>query len=68
MKTRHRRAWIVLGGLSTLGIAVIFILNALNSNIALYVTPSEVAMGKSPKNQSFRIGGLVKVDSVKRDD
>jgi cytochrome c-type biogenesis protein CcmE len=44
------------------------VLNALNSNIALYVTPSEVAAGKSPKGQAFRIGGMVKEGSVRRDN
>jgi len=43
-------------------------LNALDSNIALYVTPSEVAAGKSPQGKAFRIGGLVKEGSVKRQD
>jgi cytochrome c-type biogenesis protein CcmE len=50
-----------------IGVAALLILNALNSNIALYVTPSEVAAGKSPQGQAFRIGGMVKDDSVKRD-
>jgi len=43
-------------------------LNALNSNIALYVTPSEVAAGKAPQGQAFRIGGLVRDGSLKRDN
>ena len=43
-------------------------MNALNSNIALYVTPSEVAAGKAPQGQAFRIGGLVKGGSLKRDN
>jgi cytochrome c-type biogenesis protein CcmE len=34
----------------------------------LYVTPSEVAAGKSPKGAAFRIGGMVKDGSVKRDN
>ena len=67
MKPRHKRALIIIGALATLAIAAVFILNALNSNIALYVTPSEVAGGKSPAGQVFRIGGMVKDGSVKRD-
>jgi cytochrome c-type biogenesis protein CcmE len=43
-------------------------LNALDSNIALYVTPSEVAAGKAPQGKAFRIGGLVKEGSIKRED
>ena len=68
MKPRHKRALIIIGARAAIGIAALFILNALNSNIALYVTPSEVASGKSPKGQAFRIGGLVKDGSLKRDE
>ena len=68
MKPRHKRALIIIGALAAIGIAALFILNALNSNIALYVTPSEVASGKAPKGQAFRIGGLVKDGSLKRDE
>ena len=67
MKPRYKRAAIIVGALITIGIAAVLILNALNSNIALYVTPSEVAAGKSPAGQVFRIGGMVKDGSVKRD-
>ena len=67
MKPRHKRAAIIVGALIAIGIAAVLILNALNSNIALYVTPSAVAAGKSPAGQVFRIGGMVKDGSVKRD-
>jgi cytochrome c-type biogenesis protein CcmE len=68
VKPRHKRALIIVGALATLAIAAVLILNALNSNIALYVTPSEVAAGKAPQGQTFRIGGMVKDGSLKRDD
>ena len=67
MKPRHKRAVIIVGALIAISIAAVLILNALNSNIALYVTPSEVAAGKSPAGQVFRIGGMVKDGSIKRD-
>ena len=67
MKPRHKRALLIVAALAVIGIAALLILNALNSNIALYVTPSEVAAGKSPQGQAFRIGGMVKDGSVKRD-
>ncbi len=67
MKSRYKRALIITAGLVVIGIAALLILNALNSNIALFVTPSEVAAGKAPKGQAFRIGGMVKDESVKRD-
>jgi cytochrome c-type biogenesis protein CcmE len=68
VKPRHKRALIIVGALATLAVAAVLILNALNSNIALYVTPSEVAAGKAPKSQTFRIGGMVKDGSLKRDE
>jgi cytochrome c-type biogenesis protein CcmE len=67
LKPRHKRALLIIAALAVIGIAALLILNALNSNIALYVTPSEVAAGKSPQGQAFRIGGMVKDGSVKRD-
>jgi cytochrome c-type biogenesis protein CcmE len=67
VKPRHKRALIIIAALAVIGVAALLILNALNSNIALYVTPSEVAAGKAPQGQAFRIGGMVKEGSVKRD-
>ncbi len=67
MKPRHKRALIIVAGLVAIAVAALLILNALNSNIALYVTPSEVSAGKAPKDQAFRIGGMVKEGSLRRD-
>jgi len=67
VKPRHKRALLIAAAIAVIGVAALLILNALNSNIALYVTPSDVAAGKSPQGQAFRIGGMVKDDSVKRD-
>ena len=67
MKSRYKRALIIVAALVVIGVAALLILNALNSNIALFVTPSEVAAGKAPKDQAFRIGGMVKDQSVRRD-
>jgi cytochrome c-type biogenesis protein CcmE len=68
MKNWKKRGAIVAGGLLAVGVAAALVLNALNSNIALYVTPSDVVAGKSPKGQAFRIGGMVKDGSLKRDN
>lgn len=68
MKNWKKRAAVVAGGVLAVGVAAALVLNALNSNIALYVTPSEVAAGKSPRGQVFRIGGMVKDHSLKRDN
>lgn len=68
MKAWKRRGAIVVGGVAVVSIAAALVLNALNSNIALYVTPSEVAAGKAPRDSAFRIGGMVKEGSVRRDN
>jgi len=67
VKPRHKRIALIAGGLAAIGIAAAFVLNALDSNIALYVTPSEIAAGKAPQGKAFRIGGLVKAGSLKRE-
>jgi len=68
MKPRQKRAAIIVGGLAAIGIAAALILNAFNSNITLFFTPTQVAAGESPKGRVFRIGGLVKTGTLKRND
>jgi cytochrome c-type biogenesis protein CcmE len=68
MKNWKKRGALVAGGLAAIGAASALVLNALNSNISLYVTPTEVAAGQSPKGQAFRIGGMVKDGSLRRDN
>ncbi len=68
MRPWQKRAAIIGGGLAALGVAAALALNALNSNIALYVTPTEVVAGKAPQGQAFRVGGLVKEGSLRRDN
>ena len=68
MKPRHKRAAIIAGGLAALSIAAYLVLNAFQSNLVFFFTPTQVASGEAPKNRTFRIGGLVKTGSVKRDN
>ncbi len=68
MKPRQKRIALIAGGLAAIGIASALVLNALDSNIALYVTPSEVAAGKAPQGKAFRIGGMVREGSLRRDN
>lgn len=67
MKSRTKRTFLILGAVAAVAVAAALVLNALNSNIAFYVTPSEVADGKAPKSQAFRIGGMVKQGSLSRE-
>jgi len=66
MKSRHKKLALIGGALAVIGIIAALVLNALNSNIALYITPSDVVAGKAPLGKNFRIGGLVKEGSLQR--
>ena len=67
MKPRHKRAAIVLGGLCAVGVAVALVLNAFNSNLVFFYTPSQVAAKEAPQGRTFRVGGLVESGSVQRE-
>ena len=67
MKPRHKRAAIVLGVLSAVGMAVALVLNAFNSNLVFFYTPVQIAAKQAPQGRTFRVGGLVEAGSVKRD-
>jgi cytochrome c-type biogenesis protein CcmE len=67
MKPRHRRfAWIA-AGLAVLGVAVALVLNAFQSNLVFFFSPTDVVENRAPQGRTFRIGGLVEERSVKRD-
>ena len=66
MKSRHKKLALIGGALAVIGIIAALVLNALNSNIALYISPTDVAAGKAPQGKVFRIGGMVKEGSLQR--
>jgi len=49
-------------------VAAGLVLNALNSNLALYISPTDVLAGNIPKDKAFRLGGMVVEGSLKRQD
>jgi cytochrome c-type biogenesis protein CcmE len=66
MKPRHRRlAWIA-AGVATLGVAVALVLNAFQSNLVFFFTPSQVVAREAPQGRAFRIGGMVEAGSLVR--
>jgi cytochrome c-type biogenesis protein CcmE len=67
MKPRHKRVALILGALAGLGVAAGLVLNALQSNVAFFFTPTQVVAGEAPKNRAFRVGGMVREGSLKRD-
>jgi cytochrome c-type biogenesis protein CcmE len=66
MKPRTKRLAIIFGGLASLGVATALVLNALNSNVAFFFTPTQVEAGEAPHGRNFRVGGLVKPGSLER--
>ncbi|MCC8342146.1 cytochrome c maturation protein CcmE [Pseudomonas stutzeri] len=63
---RKKRLFIVLAILAGVGIAVALALSALQQNINLFYTPSQIAAGEAPEGTRIRAGGLVEEGSVKR--
>ena len=66
MKSRHKRLALVAMGLAILGVAAALILNAFQSNLVFFYTPSQVVAKEAPQARSFRVGGLVEQGSVQR--
>ena len=67
MKPRHKRALAVLAGVATLGVATALVLNAFQSNLVFFFSPTQVAAKEAPRDRAFRVGGLVETGSVQRD-
>jgi cytochrome c-type biogenesis protein CcmE len=67
LKPRTKRAAWIVAGLAGLGIAAALVLNAFQSNLVFFFTPSQVASHEAPRDRAFRIGGLVEAGSVTRD-
>ena len=67
MKTRHKRIALIIGGLAVLGLVVALVLNAFQSNLVFFFSPTQVAAGEAPKGKPFRIGGLVQEGTIKRE-
>ena len=68
MTARQRRfMWVAIGVL-VLCAAAAFVLNAFQSNLVFFFTPTQVAQGEAPQGRIFRIGGLVKDGSLQRQD
>lgn len=66
MKPRHRRLAAVVGGLALLGVAAALVLNAFQSNLVFFFSPTQVAAKEAPLDKTFRLGGMVRDGSLKR--
>ena len=48
MKPRHKRVALIAGGLAALGVAAAMILNAFQSNLVFFFSPSQVLANEGP--------------------
>ena len=67
MKSRYKKLSLIAVALVGLGGAAALVLNAFQSNLVFFFSPTDVHQGKAPVDRVFRIGGLVKEGSVKRE-
>lgn len=67
MKPRHRKLALIVLVVAALGVAVALVLNAFNSNLRFFYSPTQVANGEAKAGRAFRIGGLVEEGSIRRE-
>ena len=63
---RKKRLIIILAILVGIGAAVALALSALQQNINLFYTPTQIANGEAPLDTRIRAGGMVEDGSLKR--
>ena len=67
LKPKHQRlVLVVLAVVALLG-AVLLAMWGLQDRAAYFVTPSDIAAGKAPRDKAMRLGGMVVTGSLKRD-
>jgi len=65
MKPRHKKISFIVLAVVGLSLVTLLILNAFKDNIVYFHSPTDIKAGKAPINQTFRLGGMVKANSVK---
>ncbi|ANC04280.1 MULTISPECIES: cytochrome c maturation protein CcmE [Pseudomonas] len=63
---RKKRLLLILGLLVGVAVALGFALSALQQNINLFYTPTQIANGEAPQDTRIRAGGMVEKGSVQR--
>lgn len=56
----------IVTGLVLLGVASALVLNAFQSNLVFFFSPSQIAANEAPRGKTFRVGGMVETGSVRR--
>jgi cytochrome c-type biogenesis protein CcmE len=54
MNKRTRRLWLVLGGLASVGVASALVLNAFQSNLVFFYTPTQVSNNEAHAGLAHR--------------
>jgi cytochrome c-type biogenesis protein CcmE len=67
MKPRQKRLALIGGLVLAAGITVALVLNAFQSNMVFFYSPSQVAAKEAPANRTFRVGGIVQAGTVERE-
>ena len=65
-KNRLNKIYLIIFFLLSVGLITFFILRALEKNIDLYLTPSEVKAADFNQPDDFKLGGMVKVGSLEK--
>lgn len=67
MKRRHKRIAFILVGLSGIAIAAYLVASAFRNNLVFFFSPTQVVAKEAPINRTFRVGGLVRDGTLKRE-
>jgi cytochrome c-type biogenesis protein CcmE len=67
MKPRQKRLAVAAGIVAAVAVAAALVLNAFQSNLVFFYSPSQVAAHEAPDARTFRLGGLVEKGTLKRD-
>ena len=66
VRPKHQRLILVILALAALLGAVLLAMWGLQDRAAYFVTPSDIAAGKTPPDKAMRLGGMVVPGSLKR--
>ena len=68
MTPRKKRLVIVLVGLLGFAAVVTLVMNAFNSNMVFFFSPTQVLNNEAPRDHTFRLGGIVEEGSLAREN
>jgi cytochrome c-type biogenesis protein CcmE len=64
MTKRQKKFALIAVGLALLAAVTALVLNAFQSNLVFFFTPTQVFAGEAPRARAFRIGGMVKAGTL----